>query len=261
MTLQAVGRLYTAACIWCYTRSCSFPKHTREVSANQGSWFVVVTQGLSTKKKKNTCFADPKATEMNVSMSFCTPPKHSSECAYVRVRTCTLGKEEREKRKRVLTCRKKVLFPVYFWKMFVSACPHVFHGKDLGGDQSMGWICVPGGCPYHGLQARISRRIPAATALNPETTCPGYTNTSSVFHLDQLFLLPNSPACSNGGPKRLGSEQAVVFQNKGPHLKHKICSRETWKLSTGVPESGKGGTFDTKPLTQKYFLLLKSEEK
>lgn len=222
---------------------------------------MVVTQAPSTKKKKkytlcrsesyrNKCFHE----------RLHTPKTFQWACICARVYTHA-GEGRKGEKKAGADLQKEVLFPVYFWKMFVSACPHVFHGKDLGGNQSMGWIWAPGGCPYHGLQARISRRIPAATALNPETTCPGYTNTLPVFHLDQLFLLTNSPACSNGGPKRLGSEQAVVFQNKGPHLKHKICSRETWKLSTGVPESGKGSTFDTKPLTQKYFLLLKSEGK
>lgn len=108
--------------------------------------------------------------------------------------------------------------------MLVSACPHVIHRNDLGGDQSMWWICVPRGCPYHGLHARISTRTPAAAALSPETNCPGYTNTSSVFHPGQLLLLTDIPAWARGGPKRLGSEKTVVFRTKAPALKHKICS-------------------------------------
>lgn len=45
-------------------------------------------KGLSTKKKKHTYshFADPKAMRTHVSMTFCTPPKRSSERACVCVR-------------------------------------------------------------------------------------------------------------------------------------------------------------------------------
>lgn len=92
----------------------------------------------------------------------------------------------------------------------------------------MGWISVPRGCPYHGLHARISARTPAAAALSPETNCPGYTNTLLVFHPGQLLLLTNNPAWSRGGPERLESEKTVVFQNKAPDLKHKLCSSSRW---------------------------------
>ena len=34
--------------------------------------------------------------------------------------------------------QKEGIISSLFWKMFVSACPHVIHGNDLGGDQSMG---------------------------------------------------------------------------------------------------------------------------
>lgn len=80
-----------------------------------------------------------------------------------------------------------------------------------------------------GFNARISTRTPAAAALSPKTHCPDYTNTLSVFHPGQLLLLTNTPAWSRGGPKRLGSEKAAVFQNKAPDLKHKICS-SSWQL-------------------------------
>jgi len=112
--------------------------------------------------------------------------------------------------------------------MFVSACPYVIHRNDLGGYQSMGRICVPRGCPHHEHDARIPARTPATAALSPETSCPGYANTSSVFHPGQLILLTNASAWSREGARRSGSEKADVFQNKAPGLNHKIPSSSQW---------------------------------
>lgn len=82
-----------AAHIWCYICLCFLTKHSRGFCKLQdkvlpGLWWR--HKGLSTKKKKYmySHLADLKATRTNVSMNFCTPPKHSSACANVRVLVC-----------------------------------------------------------------------------------------------------------------------------------------------------------------------------
>lgn len=202
-------------------------------------------KGLSTKKKKHmySHFADPKAMRTRFHDLLHTPKTFQWACMRVCARACGPACWGRRERRRGSGRRvaELVLFPVYSWKTVVSACPHAVHGNDLGGDQSMGWSSIPRGCPYHGLDASISARPPAAAALSPKTSCPRFTNTGSVFHQLDSFCSPTPlPGPEEGLTgrvlgKRLYSRTKVqtenrkIFQLLTAAGKPRSCVQGYWK--------------------------------